>query len=88
MTVPITVAPVYSYCSKFWKIRTEAIKSFNGILDETITIDPYSPTALEKAKVTPVMKAGRRDGNDTRQKVSQGEAPRDQATSSSSTSMS
>ena len=65
-TVPITVAPVYSYCSKFWNISTEAIKSFNGMFEETITIEPYSPIALEKANVTPVIKGGRREGNKTR----------------------
>lgn len=87
-TVPITVAPTKSYCSRHWKISTGAIKSLNGKLLDTITMLPNSPNALLKASAVPVSKGGSRGGRRTFVKVYQGDAPSDQAASSTSFSIS
>lgn len=87
-TVPITVAPTKSYCSKHWKINTGAIKSLKGKLLDTITMLPNSPSALLNARAVPVRRGGSRGGSVTFVKVYQGDAPRDQAASSTSFSIS
>lgn len=55
---------------------------------ETKIKEPYSPIARENPKVTPVIKAGKRGGKSTFVNVTHGEAPSDQAASSTSISIS
>mmetsp|Transcript_21 Transcript_21/g.48 ORF Transcript_21/g.48 Transcript_21/m.48 type:complete len:201 (+) Transcript_21:454-1056(+) len=87
-TVPMTVAPMKSYCSKHWKMRTGAMRSLKAKLEEMMTIDPNSPKAREKARAVPVSKGGSKGGRSTSVNVFQGEAPKVQAASSSSTCIS
>src|SRR6266516_473485 len=67
-------------------MRTGAISVRNGMLPETKTTEPYSPSERAKARAKPVMTAGRMEGKITRSAVCSRLAPRHAAASSTSLS--
>mmetsp|Transcript_22786 Transcript_22786/g.57952 ORF Transcript_22786/g.57952 Transcript_22786/m.57952 type:complete len:238 (-) Transcript_22786:495-1208(-) len=83
-TVPMMVAPMKSYCSRHWKMRTGAMRSLNAKLEEMMTMDPNSPSARENASAVPVSSGGSSGGSSTVVKAFQGVAPRVYAASSTS----
>jgi len=59
ITTAIAVASEYWYCSSFVIIKSGVISVFIGMLPEMNTTEPYSPTALAKAREKPVSHAGK-----------------------------
>src|SRR5262249_32628548 len=78
----MAVASPYAYSSNRCTISTGAISVLNGMLPETKTTDPYSPSARANARANPVVRAGYKGGNRTGRNGCQRVAPRIAAASS------
>lgn len=76
MPEAMTAAASYLNCSSCATISSGRISVFIGRLPEMKMTEPYSPIALAKARVKPVISAGTSSGKITRRKVVQRFAPR------------